>query len=805
MTATTHTDPATWTGFTTVSGGKALDTVGRTASFWRRASRIYFGYKSAQARAAWLGHPGKQVKDDFWRKHHNWAGAEMYSLAVDLRGFYLKVGQFLGARGDFVPLPVCQQLSCLHDQVPPMAPDKVKQVIEKQLGKPIDEVFAWIDLANPLGSASIAQVHKAKLKFSGTIVAVKVQYPNSLDVMLQDLGNIRLMAAFLSKTEVKFDLVSAVDELAAQIKLEFDFEREAQVMDSIAEHLKVMKSTVAVPQSIPGLVTKGILVMTFLEGEQITRLKEHTAGLSVFEKTQAAQLILSRICEAYGRMLLLQGLFQADCHPGNILVMKGGRIAILDYGQSKQLPSRDRLALANLIIALADKDILRISQAMDKLGVRTGTTDPSIRAKMAYIMFDTRLKVDPFSPDDPLKKAPVNKFPPDLFFVLRVVQLIRQAVPLICLDNHVKNKGLAVGMGVENFSSATHWKPFAKETLRLRQQQLKRTGWRQAYSTDSWFSEGGVVLGGRSRQDASWYRSLRKPVWGPPGYWFRPVWCGLYLLMILSATLFYHQPPPLAGEVHRTVPLLLFGLQAACHLAWNYCFFKQRNPSLSLKCISLYLGLLFATTITFHWTMPVAAVLLLPVLACAFVLFTWNHSVWRNNRVGKPNATLRTLAQRIQRREADYLGTMSSDEEDMAWGEQAQIAADMELSPKPPQGPGGNPKVDRRSATGSNFMRCLPDQATSLTSFTCDRRTYLGGSAVVQRRGHKSKSATHLCQAERQGVGGPGGVRVDDESEGSCVENMLKGDPGRPTQTRDRGVFAPEPLENMWVPSFSCL
>lgn len=73
-------------------------------------------------------------------------------------------------------------------------------------------------------------------------------------------------------------------------------------------------------------------------------------------------------------------------------MFSGGRIAILDYGQSKQLPSRDRLALANLIIALADKDILRISQAMDKLGVRTGTTDPSIRAKMAYIMFDTRLK-----------------------------------------------------------------------------------------------------------------------------------------------------------------------------------------------------------------------------------------------------------------------------------------------------------------------------------------------------------------------------------------------------------------------------
>lgn len=134
---------------------QVFQAVGRTAAFWRRASRIYFGYKSAQARAAFLGHPGQTVKDTFWHKHHAWAGAEMYSLAVDLRGFYLKVnnevvvvaasvhldeasititercmqqinaqmmldfqvGQFLGARGDFVPMPICQQLSRLHDQV----------------------------------------------------------------------------------------------------------------------------------------------------------------------------------------------------------------------------------------------------------------------------------------------------------------------------------------------------------------------------------------------------------------------------------------------------------------------------------------------------------------------------------------------------------------------------------------------------------------------------------------------------------------------------------------------------------------
>lgn len=72
-------------------GHQPFGAVGRTATFWRRASRIYFGYKSAQARAAWLGHPEKHVKQAFWQKHHTWAGTEMYSLAVDMRGFYLKV------------------------------------------------------------------------------------------------------------------------------------------------------------------------------------------------------------------------------------------------------------------------------------------------------------------------------------------------------------------------------------------------------------------------------------------------------------------------------------------------------------------------------------------------------------------------------------------------------------------------------------------------------------------------------------------------------------------------------------------
>ena len=114
-------------------------------------------------------------------------------------------------------------------------------------------------------------------------------------------------------------------------------------------------------------------------------------------------------------------------------------------------------------------------------------------------------------------------------------------------------------------------------------------------------------------------------------------------------------------------------------------------------------------------------------------------------------------------------GTMS-DEEDMAWGEQAQIAVERELNP--PKGPGGNPKVDRRSTTGSNFMRCLPDQATSLTQLTPDRTPFLGGStAIVQpqcQRRRRSKFGMHLCRAERDQPGGWAEVGGADWSEGAA-------------------------------------
>ena len=429
----------------------------------------------------------------------------------------------MGARGDFIPLQICKKLSLLHDQVPPMPAEQARKAIEAELGTTIDTVFEWIDLDAPLGSASISQVHKAKLRLpkklneiglmkkvwywirridaddvrrrqalqhdgsndvssmleyrstrddvpvlskdlidmdvvakqapADGIVAVKIQYPNSLPTMTIDLQSLRVWAAFLSKTEIKFDLLSAVDELAKQIKLEFDFTREARIMNAVARQFDGLGHKIRVPRSIPSLVTSKLLVMDFIDGIPITKMKDHVGFQNLSEATRrlAARTILSKVSEAYGRMILLDGLFQADGHPGNILVMKGGKIGLIDYGQSKKLPDKYRAPFARMVLALEKKDNEAISKALDNLGVVTSKEDIPLKARLAWGMFDTDGKVDPFDPESPIKKVSVEDFPPDLFFVLRVSQLLR---------------GLANGMGITDFSASKQWKEFAKIALK---------------------------------------------------------------------------------------------------------------------------------------------------------------------------------------------------------------------------------------------------------------------------------------------------------------------------------------------------
>jgi predicted unusual protein kinase regulating ubiquinone biosynthesis (AarF/ABC1/UbiB family) len=197
----------------------------------------------------------------------------MLNLCLSLRGFFLKSGQFLGTRHDFMPDEYTLKLSQLHDDVPPLSPSETRAIVERELGGEAGGLLLDLDFDRPVGSASIAQVHRGVWAPTSQRVAVKVQNPCAERLMRSDLKSLVALARFLQKTEIKFDLLSALCELQKQIGDEFDFIKEASSMDRVGKRLmQAMPGRVAVPTSV--FRTKKLLVMTFVDGDNLSKLKE---------------------------------------------------------------------------------------------------------------------------------------------------------------------------------------------------------------------------------------------------------------------------------------------------------------------------------------------------------------------------------------------------------------------------------------------------------------------------------------------------------------------------------------------------
>ncbi|XP_020216969.1 uncharacterized protein LOC109800598 [Cajanus cajan] len=431
----------------------------RSFQFWVRAIDIYTGYKVFQVRVNFVRDAQKQ--EAMWERQHEIAADKIFAMCSDLGGFFLKIAQILG-KPDLAPSAWVKRLVTLCDRAPPTPFDAVKLVLENELGQGIHDVFDRFDV-EPLGSASIAQVHRARLKGDNGDVVVKVQHPGIQDLMMTDIHNLQAFALYMQKTDIKFDLYSVTKEMEKQIGYEFDFMREADAMERIRKflHQNNKKTPVLVPRVIRDMVTRRVLVMEYIDGIPIMNLGDEIAkrGINPRGKVAAAakQKILQSLTLAYGQMILKSGFFHADPHPGNILICKGSEVALLDYGQVKDLPEQLRLGYANLVLAIANGDPLRAAESYRELGIETLSNCENEQQelfKLAETMFDTKLPpgvtmLQPFSEDSSIKKVGVMAFPEELFSVLRTVHLLR---------------GLSVGLGI-NYSCAEQWRPLAEEAL----------------------------------------------------------------------------------------------------------------------------------------------------------------------------------------------------------------------------------------------------------------------------------------------------------------------------------------------------
>jgi ubiquinone biosynthesis protein len=295
------------------------------------------------------------------------AGPE--SLADDLEAMgptYVKLGQVLAGRPDLLPEAYVTALARLQDKVKPFPYAEVEQIILAELGVRISKAFASFE-TEPMAAASLGQVHVAALR-DGRVVAVKVQRPNIRQQIAEDFEVLGEIAEFLDKhTDMgrRYRFRSVLDEFRTTILQELDYLREAQNMIAIGKNLEEFK-LVRIPQPFMDYSTRSVLTMDFVKGTKITAL----GPLTTLDLDTAP--LIEQLFRGYLKQVLIDGLFHADPHPGNVFVTDDHRIALLDLGMVGHVAPGMQESLLKLLLAVSEGSgeeaadlVVRISEKME--------------------------------------------------------------------------------------------------------------------------------------------------------------------------------------------------------------------------------------------------------------------------------------------------------------------------------------------------------------------------------------------------------------------------------------------------------
>ena len=282
-------------------------------------------------------------------------------LLLDLGPTFIKLGQLLSSRPDILPSHWIEELSELQDAVPPFPIAEVRDGIERGLGRPVEECFAYLDEA-PLASASIAQVHLARTH-AGESVVVKVQRPRIRQRIEADIALLyplaRLVEAVVEETGV-YTPTGIVEEFDRAIHEEMDFSNEARNARAMGEAAKERPSFV-IPRVFDDLSSDSVLTLEYIAGVKVSDITE--ADGYDFEK------VARNIIEGSFRQLFEDGLFHGDPHPGNLLVLPDNRVALLDFGLVGRLTRPMQEALVTLIMATALRDADTMARVLNRVGV----------------------------------------------------------------------------------------------------------------------------------------------------------------------------------------------------------------------------------------------------------------------------------------------------------------------------------------------------------------------------------------------------------------------------------------------------
>lgn len=282
---------------------------------------------------------------------------------------FVKLGQFLSTRPDLVPDELIEELVKLQDGVLPLPFSTIKQTVEAELKRPITAAYQSFN-EMPLASASIGQVHEAVLH-TGERVVVKVQRPGIAKVIQTDISLLAFLARMLERYVPESRVMNPsifVDEFFRTLSLELDYQVEANNMRKMSSNLASIPDIV-IPNVHSELTTSRVMTQTKLEGIRVNDIRAlDQAGID-------RRAIVRLGARAFFKTVMIDGLFHGDLHGGNLFVLPGNKIGMIDFGIVGRLSERSRAQLANMVMAILSEDYETLCYEYAELGQAATSID----------------------------------------------------------------------------------------------------------------------------------------------------------------------------------------------------------------------------------------------------------------------------------------------------------------------------------------------------------------------------------------------------------------------------------------------
>ncbi len=416
----------------------------------------------------------KFVRNNSPKRRHKRARWLVKKL-LELGPTFIKIGQSLSTRADLIPLEYIQELSQLQDRVPPFSSDEAIAVIETELGKSIDKLFKEFE-SIPLASASLGQVHRAKL-YTGQDIVVKVQRPGLEKIFNLDFEVLhrltRLLNRYLSRFK-KYDIEAIYEEFFELLFQEIDYINEGKNADRFRENFKRYPQ-IKIPKIYWKYTTKRILTLEYLPGIKVDdRASLEANGINL------DRIIQLGIC-SYLKQLLIDGFFQSDPHPGNMAVSQRGELIFYDFGTMAEVKLMAKDQMVQTFFAVLKKDTDKVVETLVYMGLIEPLKDmSSVRRIIAFLLENFRdkpvdVKAFEVISDEVylmFKQQPF-RLPPQMTFILKslttldgIARALDPQYNLIAASQpFVKSIALSNGQGTVVSAIAQQAKDFVKNTL----------------------------------------------------------------------------------------------------------------------------------------------------------------------------------------------------------------------------------------------------------------------------------------------------------------------------------------------------